>query len=173
MRRVFLLAGLVVFAVIAQSQTALAHVLVADDSNTNGAIVHITPDDDPVAGEPATIYFDAQEQLLDDTAVVSVMITDGSSASAVTNIKKDGSLITVQYVFPAQGLYTLTFTINSDGKTYVFERSQRIARGVSAEALEQKQYAWAEMLLVASGASSAALAIVAWNRRQDIARQSQ
>lgn len=154
-------------------QTTSAHVLVTDDTKTNGAILHIIPDDDPVAGESATLFFDTQDKLLnaDNTKVtLTVQRPDEEKKSVAMTVA--GTLATVDYVFPVQGVYNLTFLAESNGKSYTFEWSQRVSRGVMGSALDRPHYAWAEMLVVGAGVSFALLIIIAINRRKAIAEQS-
>ena len=56
--------GFVAIISIVTSASVQAHVLVADESNTYGAVIHVMPDDDAVAGTETTIYFDTQAGLL-------------------------------------------------------------------------------------------------------------
>lgn len=59
---IYLVALVGVLTIMSFSQKAYAHVLVSDESNTVGAVLHITPDDDPIAGESAHIFFDVQDK---------------------------------------------------------------------------------------------------------------
>ena len=170
MKKVILGILMVAGSVLISSQATFAHVLVTDDTKTKGAILHIIPDDDPVAGEEATLYFDTQEQLSD--ARVELMIENTSGDATKVETSKDGSLVTAKYTFAVQGAYSVTFTVISDDARYVFTQSQRVSRGVSTSTLARPSYAWAEVLLLASGICFAVLIIIALNRRKDIARHS-
>lgn len=157
--------------VIVPKSLASAHVLITDETNTKGAILHIIPDDDPVAGEQATLYFDMQNQLSGED---SVMLTIYNSASEKAEIetKTDGSLVTANFTFPSQGVYEIEYVVSTSRETYIFKQTQRVSRGISGATAGKQTYAWAEMLLVASVISFAFLMIVAFNRRKDITRQS-
>lgn len=165
----YLLAVVVIaFATFFVSHDAKAHVLVTDQTGKNGAILHIVPDDDPIAGKEATLFFDTQNNLLEDTSKVSLTISrDGSGESVSVETKVDGSLVSVNYTFSTQGVYQLRYEING----YVFEQSIRVSRG-STDTVINTQHTWAEGLLIGCGVLLASLVIVAWNRRKDIARQS-
>lgn len=153
---------------IALAQPASAHVLITDRSNTRGAILHLTPDDDPVAGQEATLYFDTQTQT--NAVSVSIQNKDGEVSSKTMGL--DGTLATTQYVFPAQGVYRLTFTAKSDNRDYTFTQNQRITRGKTASALDKPTYTWAEITLIICGILFLLLLFTVWDRRKDIARQS-
>lgn len=152
--------------------TAAAHVLVTDETRSKGAIVHIIPDDDPVAGEKAVLYFDTQGGLLDDQASVSFMVSNSAGEVVHVSTKTDGSLVTAEYVFPIQGVYDLTFTVATSGKQYVFNQSQRVSRGMVGSALDKPSYAAAEIGVLASGIGIVLLLIVAFNHRAGLASHS-
>jgi xanthine/uracil/vitamin C permease (AzgA family) len=174
MKRLLLLCSLAMLVVFMTPTIASAHVLVMDESKSAGAILHITPDDDPIAGQSATLYFDMQGKRAADTRVTLAIKDDYGAASQVSIEPGEakGSLITASYIFPKQGVYTITFTVRQDDRTYTFAQSQRVARGVSGSALDRPTYAWAEALTAGCGVGLAVLVIVAFNRRKTIARQS-
>lgn len=155
------------------AQGAMAHVFIRDQAGSMGAILHITPDDDPIAGRKATLLLDIQDITLDNTstAVLSVERV-GHSESALVPAKIDGALIVTDYVFPSQGVYQLRYDITSQGSVYAFEYITRIARGVADDAPAGQRYASAEGLLIGCGVLLLCLGIVAWNRRGDIVKQS-
>jgi methionine-rich copper-binding protein CopC len=169
-----LITGILLIAccVIVPSQTSFAHVLITDEMKTKGAILHIIPDDDPVAGEQSTLYFDTQDQLSNTKSTVELTIQSESIEDQKMNMKVDGSLATATYTFPTQGVYNLTFTVSSGEQSSIFKQSQRVSRGVSTSPLEKPTYPWAEILVLASGIGFAVLAIIAFNRRKDIAKHS-
>ncbi len=153
--------------------TASAHVLITDTTNTRGAIVHIIPDDDPVAGEPATIFFDTQNQLLTNESTVTLLVENtATNTSNQLQANVTGSLAVIEYTFPTQGVYQLTFTVQTGDSTYTFELSQRISRGISTSALNTPRHEWAEILFIAASVALVVLAIIAFNHRREVARQS-
>lgn len=149
-------------------QITSAHVLITDESHTKGAILHLTPDDDPIAGQEATLYFDTQAH----TNAVSVSIQSEDGEVSNIAMKLEGALATARYIFPTQGVYRLTFTAKSDEQTYTFTQTQRITRGKAASALDKPTYAWAEIMLIVCSILLSLLLFTAWDRRKDIARQS-
>ncbi len=169
-----LIIGVLIFAccVLIPSQASYAHVLITDETKTKGAILHIIPDDDPIAGEESTLYFDTQNQLSESDSSVKLVIKNNAMEEQAIEMKVDGSLATANYTFPSQGIYNLTFTIKSNNQSYVFNQTQRVSRGISNSPLSKPTYAWAEILLIASGMSFAVLGIIFINRRNDIAKHS-
>ena len=171
MKKLILFSVLVLVSVWASIESVSAHVFVPDETKARGAIVHITPDDDPIAGQKATIYFDVQDNLLKPDSVVVLAIQGEGSREELT-AKFDDSLATFTYAFPSQGVHELTFNVNTDGNVYTFKQSHRVARGVAASALDQPSYEWAKIALLASGIGFALLLITVINRRREIAKQS-
>lgn len=148
---------------------ASAHVLVTDQTGQKGAILHIVPDDDPIAGKEATLFLDTQNDLLDGVSTVLLFIGENSTP---VEVKVDGSLATADYTFPAQGVYPIRYEVQTPGGSYVFEQTIRISRGVTAGDVERPRHTWAEGLLIGSAVLFACLAIIAWNHRAGITRQS-
>lgn len=168
--------ALIAIAVLVSSllgQAASAHVLVTDDTKAKGAILHIIPDDDPVAGESATLFFDTQDKLLNgNNTKVTLTVRQPDEEKKSLAMTVAGTLATVDYVFPVQGVYNLTFLAESNDKSYTFEWSQRVSRGVMGSALDVPRYTWAEMLVVSACVGLILLVIIAFNRRKVIAKQS-
>lgn len=158
---------------LADTPKGSAHVLITDSSNTQGVMLHIIPDDDPIAGKSSLLYFDTQQRLITkqgDAAQLSIRDSDGETTRVKTKV--DGSLITAAYTFPSQGVYELTFTLKLSGTEYSFTHNQRVARGVTLSALDQPSYLWAEMLVLTGGIGIFLLGIAFVRRRKDIIRQS-
>ena len=165
--------GAFILALIASvffvSHAASAHVLITDGTNKMGAVLHIIPDDDPVAGEPATLYFDMQTN---ENPTVELRIQNKSGNNETLTMKVDGALATIEYTFPSQGVYELTFNVKTSSSVYTFTQSQRISRGVSSSALDQPDYAWAQVALITSVVGVLVLIILAVNNRKEIAKHS-
>ncbi len=167
-----LLMGLVMSLFILLPATpAAAHVLVTDESHTKGAIIHIMPDDDPIAGQQSTLYFDTQSNFTSNDSV-SLTITDAAGNKRAVTASTEGSLATASYTFPVQGVYDLQFVVKLGDKSYVYNQSQRVSRGTSTSALDAPNYDWAEMLLIASMLGFAVLSILVFNNHRDIVKHS-
>lgn len=171
MKPLFVVAALLV-SLLFVVQPVYAHVLLLDQTHTKGAILHITPDDDPIAGQVATIYFDTQGLLAKAGSSAVLTVRDGRSQTTHAKLAIDSTVATATYTFPTQGVYTLTFTVKSEGKTYTFTQSQRISRGITAGTRSEPPYTWAEMVLLSVGICFAILVIFAVNHRKAIAKHS-
>ena len=87
---------------------ASAHVLISDTSRHVGAVLHITPDDDPVAGEPSGLFFDIQNtDVSHDNYSFSLTITNTEGEQALVPIIVSGTTVSASYVFPSQAAYTI------------------------------------------------------------------
>lgn len=167
----------IVFVVVIVSiffaPTASAHVLVTDTSGKTGAILHIIADDDPIAGEVSSLYFEVQDAVVSEgVQSVQVTITDDKGKTETIAMKVDGSLATAKYTFLLQGRYTLRFDVATTSRSYVYEQVQRVSRGATDGALTQPTYPWSEAALIGCGAVFMVGGIVLWNHRKDVWRNS-
>ncbi len=155
------------------SQTASAHVLIKSMNNESAAILHIMPDDDPIAGEKATLMFDTQGGLLQGDSKVVLTVTNKETGVAdVVSTSTDGSLVSASYVFPVQGLYTITYAVKTGDVSTTFEQTQRVSRGVVGSSSSKESYIWAEALLFIVVVLVLILGILAWNHRKAIFKSS-
>lgn len=159
-------------AALAIAEQTSAHTLITDQTGQKGAILHIMPDDDPIAGQEATLFFDTQGGLLTENSKISLVIHSVASGTTTIDVKIDGSLATSKYTFPVQGVYSIVYTVANTDSEYVFEQSTRISRGTASQAGVETNTTWAEGLLVLTGALGLILAIIAFNHRHKIASQS-
>ncbi len=174
MSKALLFTALLIAGIISQPLTAHAHVLLTDDSGQTGAILHINPDDDPVAGEPSTLFFDIQNQSFSSHAhQVSLTVTDEEGVAADVPVSVANSSASATYIFPAQGAYRITLSAAADGAAtahaHTFTHTQRVSRGAAGSVLDKPVHVWAEAGIVASVCGLLVLAIVTFNRRKEIA----
>ena len=150
--------------------SASAHVLITDTSGEIGAVVHINPDDDPVAGEESTIYFDIQSSTYSSHAhSITLAITGPDNETVDVPLSTKGSSSSATYVFPERGAYTLTYEAVSEGHTHTFTHTQRVTRGANGSVTPQPAYAWAEFLMISSGSALVILLLIVINRDKAIA----
>ena len=162
---------LAVSGVVLLPQPASAHVLIRDETKSIGSVLHIVPDDDPIAGQPASIFFDIQTQSI-DKAKTELTITSAETGDSVSvPFEVAGSSVNAVYTFPSQGAYRLKLYVQSD-KDYTFSYYQRVSRGLSAGPLDNSSYPLANSALVFSGTMALFLAIIIFNRRKEIKEQS-
>ena len=157
------------FALIPQN--TFAHVLISDNTKSIGTVLHIVPDDNPVAGEQARLYFDIQTQEIDkESAVLIIKNVQNNEVSDVAVNVSDSS-VSANYTFPTQGVYALSLTIASD-KTYTFNYSQRVSKGTANDVYSKPNSPLATGLLIFAIVSFMALLLVAFNNRKDIKEHS-
>ncbi len=86
---------------------ALAHTL--QTSGSVGAIIHIDPEDDPIIGKPASIYFDLKDtsnKFSIENCTCFLTISLGNSQKLNVPLEHSGN----QFTFPERGLYTITLS---------------------------------------------------------------
>jgi hypothetical protein len=155
---------------------ARAHVLITDTAKQVGAILHVQPDDDPIAGESSNLFFDIQSEALatgNYTAILTIRDDKGQRSDVPAKIA--GNTITAVYTFASQGVYRMelvTKTNDTKGTGRTFDYVQRVSRGVEASPLQQPQYDWAELLMVGAVVAAIVLVILAVNNRKAIATSS-
>ncbi len=148
---------------------ASAHVLISDETKSIGTVLHVIPDDDPVAGQTANLFFDVQTGNINNA---KLWITNTATGKTDTvPIKIDKNSVTADYTFPAQGAYTLILTVISD-KAYTFTYAQRVSRGVTDNALDKPTYPLASAALVFCATSTLLLIILFINHRKGIKKYS-
>lgn len=168
----FILGAFIVVGLSFVPQTVFAHVLVMDEAGKQGAIMHIMPDDDPVAGEEAIIYFDRQGADAASDALVTLTIHDDKGAATEVPTETTNALTTAQFTFPKQGVYEIKFTVKESSDELIFTQSQRVTRGVADSGGATQSYMWAESLLVVCSIALLVLGIIFFNRRQEIKNYS-
>lgn len=161
----------IMVCVVALPQTTSAHVLISDETKSIGAVLHVMPDDDPIAGQQSNLFFDIQTQKINkDTAKLAITNVTTGETSEVP-IKVDASSVTADYTFPTQGVYSLSLSLSSD-KTYTFSHSQRVSRGITGSALDKPTYPLASFALVFCGTAFLFLLIILFNHRKEMWRHS-
>ncbi|MEO7904526.1 MAG: hypothetical protein ABIR91_01885 [Candidatus Saccharimonadales bacterium] len=162
----------VAFSSLLHQQTASAHVLLRDDSQQFGAVLHITPDDDPIAGEPAKMYFDVQNQMPYKETAMLTIINLATNADVTVPVSISTSSLVATYTFPDQGVYRLSLTIVSEQR-YTFTYEQLVSRGQRGTLhVTPTRHPLALLALVTCGATLLIFAIIGFNRRQAITRRS-
>lgn len=163
------------FAAYMNDAQTNAHVLIADERDRVGAVLHITPDDDPIAGKSAHIFYDIQDDSYDTGAYQATLqikdVTTRESDEVAVDVQ--GSYVSGKYTFETQGVYELALLIRHVNRTDRFVVSQRVSRGTPANVQATKaRYAWAELLLVVSASGVVTLGIVILSRGRSILSQS-
>ncbi len=152
-----------------------AHVIISDKDRTLGAILHVTPDDDPIAGQVTSLFLDLQDKsITPQTHVFGLTVTNEAGEKSSVLAYPEGSTVSARYTFPTQGLYTLEFWVRPFdvlAKTTTLTYSQRVSRG-TAQSSETQDYLWAETGIIIAGALMIYLGVLFVGRRHVIAKQS-
>lgn len=170
LRVIIALCGVVVC--ISAANTAMAHILVTDSTKSVGAILHVTPDDDPIAGQTASLFYDIQRDISEvkpESIDLTITSSDGGEVAIPITIK--GSYISASYTFANRGAYTITLRIPTKSEVLSFTSVQRVSRGGSATDAPQS-YTWAKIGVITPVCIIALLAIVAFNHRKNIRSQT-
>lgn len=166
---IFALVGLSVS--LLTSDNAAAHVIIRDDANTTGAVLHVTPDDNPIAGEHSDLFFSLEGESLTGSQV-SIVITNTStqeSAEPATSLTASG--IVAQYTFPSRGTYDISLSISGKAD-YTFSHVQRVSRGIGTDTSIDSSYPLARAGIILSVAATMLLIAIAYARRKLIFKQS-
>lgn len=115
------------------THSAFAHVLQTD--GTIGGVLHIDPNDDPVAGEVSSFFFDlkdtANKFTLSD-CICKIALTSGKKTVYETTLSTDPFFT---YTFPDPGVYTLTLqgtSANQQFQPFTLSYVIRVEKGTTA-----------------------------------------
>jgi hypothetical protein len=155
-------------------QRAEAHVLIADTTNKIGAIVHFSPDDEPVAGGISGIYFDVPSNI--DIALSNPELEIDSSNGSIRELVPvtiNGQTISAAFEFPLRDLYNIDLSFSPPGRTPLqFHYSVRITSSLYGANPSPHVAAWVKVGLLLSVWSLLALIVVAIKQRKEIAKAS-
>lgn len=171
----FWLMWILFLGAISFTRPAQAHMFSKDTMSSSGAVLHITPDDDPIAGEPAILTFSIHGlSATQEQKSATMVITDSHNQEATLLAHINGDGVTATYTFPQQGLYKITLSIEQDGRqTHHFMQSQRVNRGlISNIPVESKPPLWAVVGVASTGTAAIGMAFLALMRRKAISRYS-
>ncbi len=159
----------VIVSVCLLGGTVQAHVLIADSQRRMGAVLHITPDDDPIAGEPSTISLSIQgANISEKTHAFRLHIKSDQGREGDVPLHITSGTVTASYVFPMRGVYALVLTaepISGEGQTITFEHAQRVSRGEAGSGGVMSPL-WARMGLVGSVSALFVIGFMVFNKRK-------
>jgi len=152
---------------------ASAHVLIKDDSHMLGAVLHVSPDDDPIAGHPSDLIFDVSDSSVPITKnnYQAQLLVNGAQVDASIS----GSFVIARYTFQSQGIFDLELLLtpqNPINPAWHFHYVQRVSRGITAQGAISQSPAWAPPLLIGSITMLLCLLLLALGRRRRIAAYS-
>ena len=154
----------------ASTRPASAHMFIKDPIAGAGAVLHITPDDDPVAGEQSGFLFDIKHTSpVGQDSSANLAITDEQNNTiTVPTVIKEGAA-SVKYTFAKQGLYKLVLTVKKGEKqTHIFTLDQRVSRGIISGGTTRSTPLWAGAGLLVAGLATIIIAALAIARRSQI-----
>ena len=155
------------------SRPAEAHMMLKDTIGGSGAVLHVSPDDDPIAGERASFVFDIQAMQNAHQVNVTLAIADDQYVVNKIPGRLQGNKTMAEYIFPRQGLYTLTLTISrGDAKIHQFSQSLRVSRGVIIGTTTPSQPMWAQVGLWCTAIVASGVVTLAIRRRKAIGEYS-
>lgn len=161
-------AGLILF--IGSNQIAYGHILVQSDSRDSSMIVHVIPDDDPIAGEKSSIFFDIKSNKISNSiSDYSLTISSDRMEPQLVEVQEVGDYgVKVDYTFPYQGVYQIELlSVSSPEERFIF--SQRVSRGVTdTNSIESINNEWAEAGLIVGISMIVVILILIINRRREI-----
>lgn len=150
--------------------TASAHVVLRSTSTDKaGAVLHVSPDDDPVAGQPSQLFYDLKGAQPHNATLI---VTGANGYHTSQPIFVNGTTVSATYTFPVQGTYHLTMKAFGAAGGYFFEYDQAVTRGKLAGADAAEQPDWAYAVFVAAACALAVVIIVGSNNRRGIAAHS-
>lgn len=154
-----------------------AHVLVTEETDHFGAILHLSNGDEPIAGETTGIYFEVKSPVNLQTAKSELVITsqDGGIMESVL-LRAEGKTLSGAFIFPIRGTYTLNLTITQSNTTDTaalsFAYPVRVTRSVEKAEPSPHVPLWAQLGVVVCVWAVLALVILAYKRRHLISERS-
>ncbi len=127
-----------------------AHVL--ETNNTVGAVIHITPDDSPVANQPSDIFFefkDTENKFSPEACTCIVTIRQGEKEIHKEQLFQENPSLenaVITYTFPQEGKYTLSVTGKANDQSFnQFDLKYEVVVKETVqqkESIPQKQVHW-------------------------------
>jgi hypothetical protein len=165
-----MLTGMLIFVcLLLMPAQASAHVFINDDSGQEAVVLHIDPDDDPIAGQPSNLFFDLQN-VKPTAATLWITAAGGQQVSPAMHVS--GPVVSTQYTFAVQGVYQLDLQVHAGARTYNFQYAERVSRGAAAGSLDQAEPLWADLLLYGGGAGILVITCLAARRWRSIMKNS-
>lgn len=159
-------------------KAVFAHVLLEDKNAEVGAVLHLTPDDDPIAGQNSQLFFDIQDKNTQARIPYSgyeLLSTNESNTTTAIPLEVSGKTLTANYTFPVQGVYRLELKSKQSYDSFVkvsILYTLRVSRGKLQPGAISKKQDGANLGIIASIAATGGLIIVGFNNRREIISKS-
>lgn len=157
-KSILLLSMLVALFITTQKQT-VAHVL--EKEQTVGAVLHVSPNDDPVVGEVTDFFFefkDTEGKFNPTLCICTVVIYENDKEVLKQDLFQSSTTPTLEeaifsYVFPKKGLYTIKVlgeSTDSSFEAFTLEYDIRVDREKSsiAETTDDTSVSWIKQHIV-------------------------
>ena len=133
MQATALILSTLMMGVFGSSQITSAHFDVEDAATGLKSNFHATPDHSPIAGKESVISYDfSKNGHQTNKFTYSLKINKTRENQIAVPPSVTGNVVLANYIFPTQGLYTLSLTVtpkDSSGKVSVLTYNQRVSRG--------------------------------------------
>ncbi len=143
-----------------------AHELLRDTNGRNGAILHIAPNDDPVAGEISGLDYRLQLKPAVPGGVHLKITKMLGTTETIPVILKNG-IVTAEYAFPSRGIYTIELSIaQAAQQPNIFSYDVRVNRGLTGHSQSVSTPIWATLGVIGSVWGMSALTAIAYKYRK-------
>lgn len=146
---------------------AEAHVVLRSDGGEAAVgVLHISPGDDPVAGEESIMYLDVSADGFNAEAYELTASIDADGRVDYPAVQIAGSaLLRIDYTFPQTGVFHIKITARPrvEGREMIFEHTQRVTRGRNKASVAHEN-GWAEAVVIGAAASLFAILVIVINR---------
>ena len=163
---------MLVFVFFSVSKTTFAHFLLEDSDTGIAASLHVSPDDDPIAGKQSIISFDfSHHGIQSEKYDFSLSVKSDVNRTEKIPVEAVSTVVMAKYTFPYQGLYNVTLDITpkdgSAGSKLTY--AQRISRG---EVRTYGSFGWTRISLISVPLLLLVVLIVAFNSRKRSTRRN-
>lgn len=143
-------AAAVLGLLVAAPLPASAHVILRDGEA--GAVLHIAPGDDPVAGLVSGLFYEikAPGSLAGADTTLTILRQNNPAEIVPTHLK--GDTVAGEYTFPVRNIYTLKLVVRQIGvsKPLIFTHVVRVSRAIKGTAQAVPAPVWAKVGLLLS-----------------------
>lgn len=152
MKHILLFVGVFILGIFFNTQSAVAHIL--ESNGSVGAVLHIDPEDDPIAGKPSSLFFEFKDTIQKFTpqncTCTFSILENGKQifTEPLFQDNQDPSLTSasVSYTFPQKDVYQIKIvgkpSIPNDFQPFILSYDIRVARedNSSSNALQQPNW---------------------------------
>lgn len=167
MKRLLSFIVLTLLILLTISYKANAHFLVTSDNGSVRAVVHVSPNDDPVSGQESVIYFDINSDQKIDKLVAEIIKDDRTTKVTPKKVGEKG--VVIKYVFEETGNFKINLKVqNEDSQIESLSFDQFVNKGTDKHSTNQLNKTRAEPVLIISIIGILVVLILMYNRRKVI-----